>query len=269
YTISTEKKGPWSRFCERHEIRSVDDLKKHGLIPGFIDIDTLKRAVDKVMSPASRGSGAGRQPKHERIASSAIADRQISGVFNPGRISQVDNDHDVAGVVEELGHQIALPVRKSIAIKAVQLARVGSYAINAFHVDDDMEVRAPLIFDTSISLCEVQNLRVRSGASIESQAPYFILRARSFSGTWRSRGAPGRKADNGPDGSAGGPGTPGRNAVCRDMLHSDLVPTNGGAGGNAGPGGDGADGGNGSDGGSYEAHLQVLSPGIVVDTSGG
>jgi hypothetical protein len=178
----------------------------------------------------------------------------------------------VSGVVEELGRRIALPIRKSLAVKAVQLARVGGFTINTFQLDDDVDVRAPLVFDSSINMCRVQDLRVRAGGSIESYAPYFTLRARSFSGTWRTRGAavPEPKAPDGDPGRNGINGTPGRDADCRNMFQRDSIPTNGIAGGDGGPGADGNAGRDGEDArGGFEAHLEILVSGMVVDTSGG
>lgn len=242
YSISTKKNGPWSKFCKRIECRSIDDLKKHGLIPAVIELESLKRVVDRVVTPA---------PAPERSKEHQIRDR------------------DVDAVAGALGGKIALSVRRSIASKAVQVKRTGSYSVNAFQHDGDMEVKSNLIFDDDISVCTVHDLHVRPGAVVESRATNFLLNARSFSGTWRSAGTSGVKGADGEDGLKGTDGTPGRNAVCRDFLHTDLIPSDGTDGKPGGEGTDGVNGGAGSNGSDYTAHLEILVPGIVVDASGG
>lgn len=272
-TISMNSQGPWSQFCLRHKIRSVDDMKKHGLLPRFVHADALKRALDKVMSPAFQRAAASAERVETvgagEIRSVAAVD-QVSQIISPISLRDVSDDIEVKGVVKELGNQIALRVRQSIAVKAVNLARAGSYTVSAFELQDDMEVRGPLVFDADMSMCTVQDVRIRATGSIESLAPYFVLHARSLSGgTWRSRGTTGTTGTTGGQGTRGPDGTPGREAVCRDVLHGDLIPSHGGPGGAGGRGRDGVDGGNGTDGRGYEAHLEILLPGLTVNTSGG
>lgn len=271
YTISSREGASGQQYCIRHQARSIDDLKQIGVIPRFIDIDAVKRAVEKVAQPTFYTARAERwlQDELDQIRSREQAMTHRTEAFNRARLDRFAMQIQVEGVVEALGSRVALPIRKSVATRAIDLVQTGSYSVTAFHMDRDIEVRDLLIFDVDIDMCKVGDLRVRDGGMIESRAPYFILHARSFGGPWRSAGTSGVSGADGKQGTPGAQGAKGRAAVCRDFLHTDQVPTNGGPGGNGGNGGDGVDGGAGSDGHGFESHLEVLLPNMVVDTSGG
>jgi hypothetical protein len=51
YTISADS-GPGARYCVRHTARSLDDLRRIGVIPRFVELEGLKRAVERATSPA-------------------------------------------------------------------------------------------------------------------------------------------------------------------------------------------------------------------------
>lgn len=271
FSISARDGAPGSQFCVRHQARSIDDLRKIGAIPRFIDVEVVKRAVEKVTNPAFATASAQRrlQDELDQLRSSGQAMTHRTEAFNKARLDQLTVDVQVDGVVEVLDKRIARPVRRKVAVKAVDLARAGSYAVTSFELDRDMDVRAALIFDAGIGMCRAQDIRVYAGAIIESRAPHFILHARSLRGAWRSAVTSGDAGTDGDEGTKGGDGAPGRDAVCVGVFSSDLTPTNGHRGGDAGDGSDGVDGGAGSDGGDLEQHLEVLVSGMVVDTSGG
>lgn len=266
--ISARDGAPGSRFCVRHRARSIDDLRRIGAIPRFVDVDAVKRAVDRVMQPAFAAAGADRQLQNELERSRA---RGAAGpdAFSAVRLAQVEMDLQVDGVTDALDSRIARPVRRKLATTAITMTRSGSYALTAFELDSDLEVRAALTFDDDIEMCRAQDIRVHAGAVIESRAQHFVVHARSFRGRWRAARTAGSIGISGEQGTKGGDGPPGRNAVCRGVFSSDLTPTNGFDAGNAGNGTDGLDGGDGSHGGSLEQHLEVLRSGLVVDTSGG
>lgn len=265
-TLSAAEGSPGARFCARHEARSVEELQRVGAIPRFVSVEAVKRAIDAVTRPGFATGRAERRLQDE-LDRSRAARRAEAG--DAARLELIARDIQIEGVVEALGAGIALPARRRIAGKVVDLARAGSYRVTVFELERDMDVHAPLVFDASIGVCRLRDLRVHGGGSVTSLAPHFLLHARSFRGAWRSAGVAGVAGASGREGTPGGNGATGRAAVCRDIFHTDGIPTNGGPGGNGGAGGDGVNGGAGGDGNTFESHLDVLLGDIVVDTSGG
>lgn len=64
YSISARDGAPGSQFCVRYQARSIDDLGKIGAIPRFIDVEVVKRAVEKVTKP---GFAAPLAERHLRV----------------------------------------------------------------------------------------------------------------------------------------------------------------------------------------------------------
>lgn len=239
------KGGDYARYCKQRPVRSLADLQETGLIPHYVDLEALERAVKQALNPAASSA------KKTRLARPLEADAQVEAV------------------AKALDSKLPLSIRRNAASKAINLARTGGYTVTQFELDGDLEIRAALTFDESIHLAHSGEVVVQPGAVLEFQAPHFVLYARSMSGTISSPGAPGAAGIAGATGTNGVQGATGRDAVCRDIFHTDQVPTNGGAGSNGGAGGDGTDGGAGGWGKTFEAHFEVLLPGVSVNTSGG
>ena len=152
-------------------------------------MEIVKRTIEKVTKPNYAKASAQRllQDEIDQLRSRALPVTRTEA-FNAARLDQLTIDVQVDGVVEALDHRIARPVRRRVAVKAVDLARAGNYAVTSFELDRDMEVSSSLIFDADIGMCRAQDIRVRAGAAIETRASSFILHARSLRGTWRSVG---------------------------------------------------------------------------------
>jgi hypothetical protein len=230
-----------------------------------VNEDRLMRVADKVTDPAFYKARA------ESLLNEELkrARRRRTEALNAARLAHFGREVQVEGIARELDHEFPVPIRRSIATKVVGLIRLGGYTVNEFQLDEDLVVRASLTFGPDILVLRARDIRAADRAVISSRGPYFIMRARSFEGVYRSAGAAGVAGQSGRKGTDGGTGGAGRSALCRDFLHKDQVPSNGGRGGDGGNGGNGSNGGDGGDGTPYEAHLEVLSGGMVVDTSGG
>ena len=268
-TISARSGAFGAEFCVRHTARSVAELHRIGAIPRCIDVGALERAIDAVKKPGFAASLVERRIQQELERERAAGTAHRVTPPDDVRLARLSREVELDGVADALDPRIASRLRRRTAARALELVRDGSYAVTSFELERDIDVRAPLVFDADIGMCRALDVRVRDGAAIESRAAHFVLHARSFRGLWRSAGAPGGSGTDGEPGGDGGAGAKGRTADCQGVFSKDLPPTDGGAGKPGGPGGDASAGSAGSPGRGVEQHLEILLPGIEIDTSGG
>jgi hypothetical protein len=269
-TISARSGAFGAEFCVRHTARSVAELHRIGAIPRCIDVGALERAIDAVKKPGFAAPLVERRMQQELERERAAGAAHRVTPPDDVRLARLSREVELDGVADALDPRIASRLRRRTAARALEFVRDGSYAVTSFELERGIDVRAPLVFDADIGMCRALDVRVRDGAAIESRAAHFVLHARSFRGTWRSTGTtPTIESGDGQPGGAGGDGGPGRPADCQGIFSKDLPPTNGLPGQPGGNGGDASPGGDGSAGGSLEQHLEILLPGIDINTSGG
>lgn len=184
-TIVSTKSREWRRFVTRHRIASVEDAVAARLIPAFVPVDAMKRAIAGSRRVDSRRIDASLLRLEKRIQN-----RPDKGDLLVARRRTMSLEFQSRSIADQLGPTLNLRnpeqifrIARTLAAAAVRWEAEDPISHEVIDFGDDLRVTGHVLVDPSVEHMIARDVFLTPGEGLlEFQASNFLLTCRSIIG---------------------------------------------------------------------------------------